>query len=257
MIKRCGKRGGRQEVRDRRCAMGKGEVLIRAEEITKDYPMGEVTVHALRETSLDVLDGELLVVLGPSGSGKSTLLNIVGGMEVPSSGRVVFRGADISAYSQEDLTRYRREHVGFVFQFFNLVSNLTALENVELACEISHTPLDTMEVLEQVGLAHRALHFPSQLSGGEQQRVAIARAVAKNPEVLLCDEPTGALDYETGKLILALLRKVNRETGKAVVLITHNVAIARMANRVVRLRSGRVVERITVENPLSPDEIEW
>jgi len=219
--------------------------------------MGQVTVHALREVSVEVYEGEFIVILGPSGSGKSTLLNLLGGMDTPSSGSVRFHDTDISGFSERDLTLYRRKHVGFVFQFFNLVPTLNALENVELAAEIAPDPSDPLEMLGLVDLADRADHFPSQLSGGEQQRVAIARAVAKNPEVLLCDEPTGALDYEIGKTVLAVLRRVHRQRGKTVVIVTHNAAIGGMADRVLRMRSGKVREITENEKPLEADELQW
>ena len=219
--------------------------------------MGEVTVSALREVTLDVLEGEFLVILGPSGSGKSTLLNIMGGIDTPSAGRVWFRGDDLSAYREAQLTQYRRRHIGFVFQFYNLMPNLTAEENVEMATEISPEPLPPDQALGLVGLLERRDHFPSLLSGGEQQRVAIARAVAKQPEILLCDEPAGALDFTTGKVVLHVLRNINRTMGTTVVVITHNASIGQMAHRVVRMMDGRV--RDITENPLpkSADELEW
>jgi len=225
--------------------------------LCKNYRMGKVTVRALREVSIEVFEGEFIVILGPSGSGKSTLLNLLGGMDTPSSGSVRFRGRDISSLSERQLTAYRRDHVGFVFQFFNLVPTLTALENVELAIEITGRRASAMETLELVGLAERASHFPSELSGGEQQRVAIARAVAKDPDVLLCDEPTGALDYETGKSVLAVLRRVHRHSGKTVVVVTHNAAVGGMADRVMRMRSGQVQEITVNEHPLEAEALRW
>jgi len=225
------------------------KILYRAEALAKSYQMGEVTVHALRGMDMEVYEGELLVLLGPSGSGKSTLLNLIGGMDSPTSGRIMLRETDIAHFSERQLTAYRREHVGFIFQFFNLIPTLTARENIELAAQISPDPLPVDRMLDMVGLPDRADHFPSQLSGGEQQRVAIARAVCKNPEVILGDEPTGALDYETGKLVLDVLRQVHESSGKTVVLVTHNAAIAGMADRVMRLRSGSIQE-ITL-NPSS------
>jgi putative ABC transport system ATP-binding protein len=219
--------------------------------------MGEVTVHALRGLDLDILEGEFLVLLGPSGSGKSTLLNVIGGMDTPTSGSVKLRGADIAGYSQRQLTAYRREHVGFIFQFFNLIPTLTARENVQLATEVAAAPLPVDETLQMVGLLERADHFPGQLSGGEQQRVAIARAVCKNPEVILGDEPTGALDYETGKLVLEVLRDVHRRSGKTVVVVTHNVAIAGMADRTVHLRSGLITEIEANPSPVEPKDLRW
>lgn len=231
--------------------------IMRAEDLTKTYLMGEVEVNALRGASFSIEEGEFAVILGPSGSGKSTLLNIIGGMDTPTSGRVITEGEDITGYSEKKLTEYRRSKVGFVFQFYNLMANLTAEENVELATEISKDPLEIAEILKAVGLYERRGHFPSQLSGGEQQRVSIARAIAKNPKVLLCDEPTGALDFSTGISILELLRKVNREMGKTVVVITHNADIALMADRVLRMKSGQIIDDKTNENPVSPDEIKW
>jgi putative ABC transport system ATP-binding protein len=219
--------------------------------------MGEVEVHALRAVDLDVYRGELLVLLGPSGSGKSTLLNILGGLDVPSSGSVWFEDHDLSAASQTELTRYRREHVGFVFQFYNLIPSLTARENVALVTDIATNPMRPEDALGLVGLGDRLEHFPAQLSGGEQQRVAIARAIAKRPQVLLCDEPTGALDVETGELVLEVIERVNREMNTTTALITHNVAIASMADRVIRIMSGRIVEESRNTARLSPAEIRW
>jgi putative ABC transport system ATP-binding protein len=231
--------------------------LFNLEKVSKIYKMGEVEVKALKEADFEIKSGELVVVLGPSGSGKSTLLNILGGMDGATLGKVSFLGTDISKYNEKQLTLFRRKNIGFIFQFYNLMPNLTAKENVELATEISENPLNIEEVLEKVGLLDRINHFPSQMSGGEQQRVAIARAVAKNPDVLLCDEPTGALDYSTGKLVLKLLRDINRETGKTVIIITHNQPIASMAKRVIKMRSGEVVENCINTNPLDPEMIEW
>ena len=232
-------------------------VLLRLENVGRTFQMGEVAVHALKSVSLDIYRGEFLVMVGPSGSGKTTLLNIIGGMDQPTSGRAIYAGHDLTRPSPRALTRYRRERIGFVFQFYNLVPNLTAIENVMVASEISRNPLDEHEALEMVGLAQRKDHFPSQLSGGEQQRVAIARALAKNPDVLLCDEPTGALDYATGKLVLSLLVRLKEELGKTIVVITHNAAIGDVADRVVRLRSGEIVEVHRNEVPASPEEITW
>jgi putative ABC transport system ATP-binding protein len=237
--------------------MNRNGVLFRVEGLTKEYVMGEVIVAALRGIDLDIRRGEFLCIVGPSGSGKSTLLNIIGGMDVPTEGKVFFEEEDLSKFSERKLTFYRRNHIGFVFQFYNLISNLTARENVEMATEISRDPLDPNRALDLVGLAERSDHFPSQLSGGEQQRVAIARAVAKRPEILLCDEPTGALDYSTGKVVLGLLRNVNRETGTTVVVITHNAAVGGMADRVVRLKDGRVEDLTVNEHPLEAEQIEW
>ncbi|NLK72137.1 MAG: ABC transporter ATP-binding protein [Clostridiales bacterium] len=219
--------------------------------------MGEITVRALEDASFDLYEGEFIVILGPSGSGKSTLLNIIGGMDTPSSGKVYLRDEEITDFNEKRLTEYRRNKVGFVFQFYNIMANLTARENVELATEICKTPLDIDRIMEDVGLSERKNHFPSQLSGGEQQRVAIARAVAKNPEILLCDEPTGALDYTTGVTILSLLRKVNKEFNMTVVVITHNAAIADMADRVIKMRSGQIIDIKTNQKPIDPERIEW
>ncbi|HEX2716382.1 MAG TPA: ABC transporter ATP-binding protein [Gemmatimonadaceae bacterium] len=225
--------------------------------LSKVYRMGEVEVHALRAVDLDLFAGELVVLLGASGSGKSTLLNIVGGLDVPTSGRVRFLDHDLTAANEADLTRYRREHVGFVFQFYNLIPSLTALENVSLVTEISRDPMRPADALALVGLSDRANHFPAQLSGGEQQRVAIARAIAKRPDVLLCDEPTGALDYETGKLVLSAIARVNEELGTTTVVITHNAVIAGMADRVVRISSGRIGEDRRNARRLTPDQLSW
>ena len=234
-----------------------GEFLIKAVDLSKHYQMGEVQVRALQDVSFEVAEGELVVILGPSGSGKSTLLNIVGGMDVPTTGQVLIEDTIITEFNEQQLTGYRRHDVGFVFQFYNLMANLTARENIELATEICEDPLDIDQVIAEVGLDERKDHFPAQLSGGEQQRVAIARAVAKNPRILLCDEPTGALDYETGKKILALLRKINSKMGKTVIVITHNAAIGLMADRVIKMRSGRIQENYLNSEPLDPDRIEW
>ncbi len=218
------------------------EPVFTARGLTKTYRMGEVEVQALRGIDLELYRGELVVLLGPSGSGKSTLLNILGGLDTPTSGEVYYLGQRLSGASEAELTRFRREHVGFVFQFYNLIPSLTARENVAAVTEISPSPMPPEEALRLVGLGERLDHFPAQLSGGEQQRVAIARAIAKNPSVLLCDEPTGALDSATGVVVLEALEKVNRELGTLTVLITHNVGIADMADRVIRLSDGRIVE---------------
>jgi len=231
--------------------------ILRAENVSKSYQMGEIEVKALQETSFEIHDGEFVVILGPSGSGKSTLLNIIGGMDLPTSGKVFLRDEEITAYNERELTEYRRNKVGFIFQFYNIMANLTAEENVELATEISKDPLPISEILEAVGLYERRDHFPAQMSGGEQQRVSIARAVAKNPEILLCDEPTGALDFNTGITILSLLRKVNREMGKTVIVITHNSDIAFMADRVIKMRSGRIIDDHINESPTAVEEIKW
>lgn len=232
-------------------------LLMKVENVSKDYRMGEVSVNALQDASIEVYDGEFIVILGPSGSGKSTLLNILGGMDLPTSGRVFVKDEEINKYNDRKLTAYRRDKVGFVFQFYNLMANLTARENVELATEMCKNAMNIDDVLDEVGLGDRKDHFPSQMSGGEQQRVAIARAVAKNPLMLLCDEPTGALDYKTGLLILSLLHKINREFHKTVIIITHNMAIGAMADRVIKMRSGRIVEIKENKNPIPPERIEW
>ncbi|MCX7710753.1 MAG: ABC transporter ATP-binding protein [Clostridia bacterium] len=231
--------------------------LFELKNVTKEYRMGEVSVVALKSANFNIQQGELIVVLGPSGSGKSTLLNIMGGMDTPTSGSVIFGGVNISEYNEKQLTLLRRDRIGFIFQFYNLMPNLTAKENVELATEISKDPLNIDEVLDQVGLKDRADHFPAQMSGGEQQRVAIARAVAKNPDVLLCDEPTGALDYSTGIKVLTLLRDINRKTGKTVIIITHNQPIAQVADRVIKMRSGEVIENYRNTHPVDPEKVEW
>jgi len=219
--------------------------------------MGEVDVHALRDATLDILDGEFLIVVGPSGSGKSTLLNLIGGMDRPTSGSVVVDGRDLGEATDRQLTLYRRREVGFIFQFYNLIPTLTALENVEVATEVVSEGLDPKGALETVGLSDRADHFPSQLSGGEQQRVAIARALAGNPRLLLCDEPTGALDLETSRQILGLLRDLNRTLGKTVILITHNNAIATIGDRVARMRDGAVRSVDVNPHPKPVDEVSW
>ena len=233
------------------------KVLISTRDLSKIYHMGEVSVEALRDATLDIYEGEFVVILGPSGSGKSTLLNIIGGMDTPTHGKVFFKGQELGNLDDNGLTSYRRENIGFIFQFYNLLPNLTAKENVELVTEMSADPLDVMEVLDKVGLKERADHFPSQLSGGEQQRVAVARAVAKNPEMLLCDEPTGALDNITGRAVLKVLKEINQSLGKTVLVITHNAAIAEMADRVLYLSSGRITNIRTIENPVDPERIEW
>jgi putative ABC transport system ATP-binding protein len=238
-------------------ALAQPEAVFQARGLTKVYRMGEVEVHALRSVDIDLYEGELMVLLGASGSGKSTLLNILGGLDTPTGGEVHYRDHDLTAADDRGLTRFRRDHVGFVFQFYNLIPSLTALENVQLVTEIAADPMSASEALELVGLSERMNHFPSQLSGGEQQRVAIARAVAKRPEVLLCDEPTGALDYKTGKLVLEVIERVNRELGTTTAVITHNAAIADMADRVVRMQSGRVVEVRRNETKKSPAELAW
>ncbi len=231
--------------------------FVEFRDVRKVYRMGEVEVAAVDGMTFDIEQGELVVVVGPSGAGKTTLLNMLGGMDACSSGTIVLDGHQVSAFSEKELTYYRRYDIGFVFQFYNLVQNLTALENVELASQICTDPLDAATVLGQVGLAHRLDNFPAQLSGGEQQRVAIARALAKNPKLLLCDEPTGALDYQTGKAILKLLQDTCRNTGKTVVLITHNAAFSSIANRVIHIREGRVAGVEVNAHPASAETLEW
>jgi putative ABC transport system ATP-binding protein len=231
--------------------------VFRINGLTKHYPMGEVTVEALRGIDLEFFENELVVMLGPSGSGKSTLLNIVGGLDTPTDGEVFFREQNLTRASERQLTLYRRHHVGFVFQFYNLIPSLTALENVALVTDIAVRPLPAAEALEMVGLADRLDHFPAQLSGGEQQRVAIARAIAKRPEVLLCDEPTGALDSATGIVVLEAIERANRELGTFTALITHNADIANMAHRVIRLRDGRVTEVLENRHRAAPRELAW
>jgi putative ABC transport system ATP-binding protein len=234
-----------------------GQPVLRLERVDKTFQMGEVVVEALHNVSLEVFPGELLVMVGPSGSGKTTILNIVGGLDSATAGRVWFRDRDITACKPAELTRYRRDVVGFIFQFYNLVPNLTARENVMVSTELSREPMDVVEALRLVELEDRMDHFPSQMSGGEQQRVAIARALAKNPTLLLCDEPTGALDFTTGKRVLRILVDLKQQMGKTVLLITHNAAIAQAADRVVRLRSGQIVEVHANPQPLPPEEIVW
>lgn len=231
--------------------------ILSAEDVSKVYQMGDVEVHALRGVDVPLYEGELMVLLGPSGSGKSTLLNILGALDVPSSGRVLYRGDDIAGHGERELTRFRRDHVGFVFQFYNLVPSLTAHENVALVTEISQNPLDPREALELVGLTGRMDHFPAQLSGGEQQRVAIARAVAKQPEILLCDEPTGALDFKTGIRVLEVIDEVNRSLGTTTAVITHHAPIASMADRIVSLSDGRVASDHRNEGKVTPAELTW
>ena len=231
--------------------------FVEFQNVGKTYHMGQVEISALHDASFEIEKGELVVIVGPSGAGKTTLLNILGGMDTLSTGKVFLDGQEISGMNRKQLTEYRRHDVGFVFQFYNLIGNLTALENVELANQICRNPLDAEQILKDVGLAERAKNFPSQLSGGEQQRVAIARALAKNPKLLLCDEPTGALDYQTGKAILQLLQDTGRRTGMTVIIITHNSALTAMAEREIRDRSGTIASVQMNEHPQNIAEIEW
>ena len=231
--------------------------FVKLKNVTKIYQMGEVQIRAVDGIDFSIDKGEFVVVVGPSGAGKTTVLNILGGMDKASGGEVLVDGNDIAGYSQKQLTGYRRNDIGIVFQFYKLVPNLTALENVELALQISRNPLDAKTVMQEVGLGDRLNNFPAQLSGGEQQRVSIARALAKNPKLLLCDEPTGALDYQTGKAILKLLQDMCRERGMTVIVITHNSALTPMADRVIRIKNGKVSEMYRNEHPVSVETIEW
>lgn len=231
--------------------------FVEFKDVAKTYKMGEVDIHALRGVNFQIEEGEFCVIVGASGAGKTTILNILGGMDSLTTGKVYLAGEEISAYKKKKLTSYRRHDVGFVFQFYNLVQNLTALENVELASQICKDPLDAMTVIEQVGLKERANNFPAQLSGGEQQRVAIARAIAKNPKILLCDEPTGALDYNTGKAVLKLLQEACRKEGRTVVVITHNHALTAMADRIITVKNGTVASMEINENIVPVEDIEW
>lgn len=233
------------------------EEFVKLKDITKVYHMGEVEIRAADNINFSIKKGEFVVIVGPSGAGKTTVLNILGGMDTATGGTLTVDGKNITAYDSRQLTGYRRDDIGFVFQFYNLIPNLTALENVELALQICKDPLDAKKVLEDVGLGDRLDNFPAQLSGGEQQRVSIARALAKNPKLLLCDEPTGALDYNTGKAILKLLQNMCRERGMTVIVITHNQALAPMADRLIHIKNGQVSHMETNENPMSIDEIEW
>ncbi len=235
----------------------RAEIVFHIRDVSKIYKMGEVEVHALRKINLELYKGELAVLLGASGSGKSTLLNIIGGLDTPTSGEVIFHDHNLTAAADAGLTEYRRDHVGFVFQFYNLIPSLTALENVELITEIAANPMDAAEALAMVDLKERLNHFPAQLSGGEQQRVAIARAIAKRPEVLLCDEPTGALDYGTGKIVLEVIERVNRELGTTTAVITHNASIAQMADRVIRIGSGEITSIERNRTKAKPADLIW
>ena len=230
---------------------------IEFKDVVKEYKMGEVSIKALNNTNFSIEKGELVVIVGPSGAGKTTALNILGGMDSATSGNVIIAGKDISKFKNKELTKYRREDIGFVFQFYNLVQNLTALENVELATQICKKPLNPKQILEKVGLKDRMKNFPSQLSGGEQQRVAIARAIAKNPKLLLCDEPTGALDYNTGKQILQLLQDTCRKENMTVIIITHNAALTPMADRVIHFKNGTAFNIEENKNPTPISQIEW
>ena len=232
-------------------------VIARLKGVSKQYEVGDAVVYALRDVSLDIQEGQFVVLLGPSGSGKTTLLNMLGGLDAPTHGRIWVGGSEITDMNEASLTMYRRKQVGFIFQFFNLVPSLTAGENVEMVAELTGNKRNAIPALRSVGLGDRIGHFPAQLSGGEQQRVAIARALAKGPSILLGDEPTGDLDYETGKMILGLMRHINRSENATIILVTHNAAISRMADRVIRMRSGEIIEDRAVENPIHPEDLEW
>jgi putative ABC transport system ATP-binding protein len=232
-------------------------VLLKVNDVYRSFTSGEVTVDVLKGINLEIKKGECLAIVGPSGSGKSTVLNIIGGLDQPSKGSVIYGELDLSQATPRQLTRYRRNEIGFVFQFYNLIPNLTAQENIEVTTEIAEDPIPAMEALELVDLANRADHFPAQLSGGEQQRVAIARAIAKRPIVLLCDEPTGALDFETGKIVLRKLIDLNKNLETTLVIITHNAALAEVADRIIHLRSGQISEEIVNDNPSDPEEVHW
>ncbi len=233
------------------------DVLLKLQGVSRTYQMGKVEVRALQNVDLKIRKGEFIVILGPSGSGKTTLLNLIGGIDSPTAGRILADGVDITSLDEKGLTNYRREHIGFIFQFFNLIPSLTARENVEFAAELVAKPMDPLEMLDIVGLKDRADHYPSELSGGEQQRVAIARALVKDPTILMGDEPTGDLDDETGKNILAAMRRINKEREKTILLVTHNAAIAGMADRVIRMRSGQVVEITDNPSPIDPQNLKW
>lgn len=231
--------------------------IIETHNLKRTFFNGDIPVYALKGIDLQFIEGEFIVILGPSGSGKSTLLNILGGMDLPTEGEIIYRGTPLQNMNKRELTMYRRKAVGFIFQFYNLIPNLTALENVVLATEITDNPLDPIAVISEVGLYDRKDHFPSQLSGGQQQRVAIARAIAKNPDILLCDEPTGALDYTTGKQVLEFLQRFNREKGKTLIIITHNAAIGKMANKIVYIKDG-LIDKVEInDNPTSIEEVSW
>ena len=231
--------------------------FIEIKNLTKTYESGDIQVQAVKDASFQIKQGEVVVIVGESGAGKTTLLNLLGGMDTPTEGEIIIDGQDISNYNEKQLTQYRREDIGFVFQFYNLVQNLTALENVELATQICKNAKNPKTILSQVGLSHRENNFPSQLSGGEQQRVSIARAIAKNPKLLLCDEPTGALDYKTGKEVLKLLQDMSRKNKMTVLIITHNQAITPMADRIIKMKSGEIEQNLVNPNPKSIEEVEW
>ena len=233
------------------------EAFVSFQDVSKIYRSGEVEIRAVDDISFEIQKGEFVVIVGPSGAGKTTVLNMLGGMDACSEGTILVDGSEVSRYNARQLTEYRRRDIGFVFQFYNLVQNLTALENVELASEICRDPLDPAATLESVGLGERLNNFPAQLSGGEQQRVSIARALAKNPKLLLCDEPTGALDYKTGKQVLALLQRTCRETGRTVIVITHNTALTAMADRIIQVKSGQILSNKVNEHPVPVEQIEW
>jgi putative ABC transport system ATP-binding protein len=231
--------------------------ILEARNLTKQYLMGEVTVDALRGVSFELFKGEFVVILGPSGSGKSTILNIIGGIDSASSGEIIYRGKNVEKMREKDLTNYRRSAIGFVFQFYNLIPNLTAKENIQLAAELSAEPLNPDDILEKIDLSDRGNHFPSQMSGGQQQRIAIARALAKNPDIILCDEPTGALDFSTGIQVLKVLKDFNQDYNKTVVIITHNSGIGQMADRVFYIKDG-LIDRVKINDaPISPEEVTW
>jgi putative ABC transport system ATP-binding protein len=250
-------KGAKEMISQDKKADNLDDIVFQVRDLTKIYKMGEVEVHALRGANLELYPNELIVLLGPSGSGKSTLLNILGGLDTATSGFVAYRGIDLTKATEQELTQYRRLHVGFVFQFYNLIPSLTARENVDVVTEIARNPMSSEDALALVGLSDRLDHFPSQLSGGEQQRVAIARAISKTPEVLLCDEPTGALDSQTGIVVLEALEQINRQLGTATAIITHNADIAGMADRVVHLSNGRIAEVTANQVKKPPREMQW
>ena len=231
--------------------------FVKLVNVKKQHKVGEIIINAVNDVDFGINEGEFVVICGPSGAGKTTILNLLGGMDTCTSGDIYLDGVNISRMNRKELTNYRRHDVGFIFQFYNLMSNLTAIENVEIASEICRDPLNPFDTLENLGLSERTKNFPSQLSGGEQQRVAIARALAKNPKILLCDEPTGALDYETGKRILKILKEASRLNNKTVIIITHNQAITKMADRVIYVKNGKITSMSVQENPVSVEEIEW